>query len=940
MRVRLLGPVDVAVDGQSRPVSGLRRKALLAVLALHHREVVGIDRLIDVVWADDAPSTVLNTLQSHVSHLRTELADKAAIQARAPGYVLDLGEEAIDVEVAERLLRQARETTDRTRQASHLRAALALWRGRPLADITGLPALEEQAERLDRIRWQARQELVEARLALGEHVALVQELRRLVDDHPFDEQLNRLLMLALYRAGRQTEALATYHRLRRALDEDLGIDPGPALRELEAAILRQDPALAVPDAPAPTRAAVAAPAPAPVAPTRVPAQLPPATQGFTGRDDALAALDALLPPAGPGGAVVIAVVSGTAGVGKTALAVQWAHRVAHHYPDGQLYVNLRGFGPGPALDPAVAVRGFLDAFGVAVDAVDKLPADLAGQTGLYRSLLAGKRVLVVLDNARDVAQVRPLLPGGATSLVVVTSRDQLTPLVATEGAYPLPLELLSTAEARDLLARRLGTARTAAEPDAVEEIVTRCARLPLALAIASARAATRPRLPLAALATELSEAAGGLDPFHAGDTATDVRAVFSWSYRALNPAAARLFRLLGLHPGPDVTAPAAASLGGRGDHDTRLLLADLTSAHLLTEHVPGRYTFHDLLRAYAAELAAAIDSADIRAAATDRMLDHYTRTAAACATLLSPHWDPLPLTDPPRGVVPERIADGDAALAWLTAEHPVLVAAVAQAAGSGYDTHAWQLARTLVDYFERRGHWHDWTSTHRAGLDAARRLGDPLAAAQLHRGLGRAFMWQGRYDDAWNHFQQGLAEFQRLGDGYGQARTHHNLTQLAEMQGQHRTALSHAGQAMALCRVLGDKAGLAKELNAMGWCLALLGDHRQALVHCEEALAIQQELGDLSQQHATLDSIGYAHHHLGHHREAVERYRQALAISRELGDRYTQAKSLTHLGDAHLAGGDPGAAREAWRQALDIFTEIANVEAADVRARLQQTSEV
>ena len=455
-------------------------------------------------------------------------------------------------------------------------------------------------------------------------------------EYPLDEQVHAQLMVALYRTGRQADALSVYRRLRRTLAEELGIDPGQALRELETAILRQDPSL---DTPAP---AIALRPAAPAA--LVPAQLPPTVAAFAGRSTELASLDAILPRQGQGGpgqdaAVVISVIAGTAGVGKTALAVHWAHRVAARFPDGQLYVNLRGFDPcGPAADPAQALRGFLDAFALPPE---RIPASLDAQMALYRSLLAGKRVLVVLDNARDAEQVRPLLPGSPGCLAIVTSRNHLTGLIATQGAHPLDLDLLTPAEARELLARRLGTGRAGGEPEAVDEIIAGCAGLPLALTIAAARAATSPGFPLDVFAAELREASRVLDPFDAGDVATDVRAVFSWSYRALSPDAARLFRLLSLHPGPDITVTAAASLAGIPAARARALLAELTRGHLLAEPRPGQYAFHDLLRAYATEQTHAHDDDDARRSAAGRVLDHCLHAAHAAATLIDPYFAPV-----------------------------------------------------------------------------------------------------------------------------------------------------------------------------------------------------------------------------------------------------------------------------------------------------------
>jgi tetratricopeptide (TPR) repeat protein/transcriptional regulator with XRE-family HTH domain len=662
---------------------------------------------------------------------------------------------------------------------------------------------------------------------------------------------------------------------------------------------------------------------APVVPRQLPARVP----GFAGRAAALALLDGLLDSDAPYPAVVISTVSGTAGVGKTALAVHWAHRVADRFPDGQLFVNLRGFEPaGPPMAPAEAVRGFLDALGVPPE---RVPPDLNAQVGLYRSVLAGRRVLIVLDNAAAVEQVRPLLPGSAGCLVLVTSRYRLTALTVVDGARPLPLDLLTVDEAGDLLAGRLGAGRLTAEPGAARVLIDACARLPLALSIVAARAASNPRFTLASLGAELT-GSNGLDVLDGGDAATDLRSVLSWSYERLTPAAARMFRLMGLHPGPDVSAAAASSLAGT---DARPMLADLTRANLLIEHTPGRYTFHDLLRTYATELADAYD-AEERAAARGRILDHYLHTAHAAARHIAAHRNEV-TPEPPRcGVAPEPISNHQRAMAWFGAERAVLLAAIRQAATTGAPTHTWQLAWSVFFFLHMRGRWDDALGTQQVAFAAARDTGDPAAQAMVCRDLAHAYTRLDRYDEAGAHLRQALRLHAGLGDRDGVAWTHHRIAWTADQRGRHAEAIHHSDQALRLFHETGNLWGRAHVLNCTGWYHAQLGDQQRALDHCRQAFDLYRVLdNDIGQANA-LDSIGYAHHHLGEHERAAAYYNRALEFFRRLGEPYYTAQALAHLGDALDAMGDD-AARAAWQEALAIFDGLGHSNADGIRVRLR-----
>jgi DNA-binding SARP family transcriptional activator/tetratricopeptide (TPR) repeat protein len=913
LTIGLLGPFEVALDGRPVELTTGRLRTLLAVLALSAGRPVSVDRLATALWGDDPPDNARRSVQTYLARLRSAIGAEK-ITTGPTGYRLRVDPDRVDALRFTRLLDQADQATERDRLAE----ALALWRGNPLTGIRSDWLERVEAPRLTERYLAAVERRIDLDLADGHHHELVVPLEELVVPHPLRESLWVRLLLALDRSGRHAEALERYETIRVRLAEELGTDPGPELRQVHADLLAGRPAESAPPAQSVT-----------------PRQLPADIDGFTGRAAALKALDDLISE-GDGQtsqAVVISAIAGTAGVGKTTLAVRWAHQVGDRFPDGQLYVNLRGFHPsGPAVEPAEAIRGFLDALGVPAQ---RVPADLDAQAGLYRSLLAGKRMLILLDNARDAEQARPLLPGSRTCLALVTSRNQLTSLVAADAAQPLVLDLLSIEESRELLARRLGPDRITAEPAATDEIISNCARLPLALAIAAARAATRPGFPLATLAAELRDAGyGGLAALTAGDPSTDVRTVFSWSYRALSAGAARLFRLLGLHPGPDVSRPAAASLAGLPVPELRGPLAELCRAHLLTEPVPGRYACHDLLRAFAAELAEATDPAVARHAARHRLLDHYLHTANAAGQVIAPQRLPISPSAAQPGVHPEPLDDHVQATGWLTAERPVLLAAVAQAYHHGFDVHAWQLAWALAGFLDRRGEWHDMAATAQIGLDAATRLGDPAAEAFTYRNLAGSASSRGRYEEAGAQLERALAGFRELGDLPNQARTRLVLAQVDGRRGRTTEALEHTRAALDLYGAAGHRGGQAEALNGVGWFYAQLGDHEQALSYCQQALVILREVGDRRGEAGTLDTIGYAHHHLGRHRPAVTYLRRALTIYQELDERYYLADTLVHLGDAQLAAGDADAARTSFRQALAILDQLDHPDAAQARERL------
>lgn len=660
----------------------------------------------------------------------------------------------------------------------------------------------------------------------------------------------------------------------------------------------------------------------------LPRQLPAPPRSFTGRDDELAVLDKA---ATQGGAVVISAIGGAGGIGKTWLALRWAQEHLEWFPDGQLFVDLRGFSPdGEPMSPAVAVRGFLDALGVKPE---RIPVDPHAQAGLFRSLVADKRMLVVLDNAADTAQVTPLLPGTPTCTVLVTSRNQLSGLVIGHGAHHLALDALTDAEAHALLTARLGAERLAAEPAMARELVRLCSGLPLALSILAGRA--RPGLPLAMLVDELHEA--GLSAWDDADPTASLLTVFSWSYRALTAEQARVFALLGVAPGPDIGLAAAADLTGLPHPRARTVLRELEQASLLDRDASGRYRMHDLIRQFAAEHAQHAD----RDAALRRTIDFYLHTAYAGDRLLDPHRAPIRLDPPAPGCRPHSLPDDKAALTWFDTEHTCLLAAQRAAVTRGLHHQVWHLAWALNTFHHRHGHRHDRLAVWQAGLAAANHLDDAAAKIVAYRYLGYACTRVGRDDEALEHLHRALTLAEHTGDRHGQARTHQAFAWAWERRGNHQRALAHATQALDLYRGLDNPVREADTLNAGGWYAARLGHYDQAREHCDAALALHRRHHNREGEANALDSLGYIDHHTAHHADAIRHYQRALALYRDLGNVYEEASTLDRLGHPYAALGHDEQARAVWQQALDLFRVQHRAEDADrVQEQLDDLDQV
>jgi len=916
MRFTVLGPVRAWRGEAEADLGGPQQRALLALLLAAGGRPVGLAGIVDALWGEDPPASAVNVIYRYVGGLRRliepDLPTRDAgrfLLASAGGYRLEVTADSLD-------LLRFRELAERGRAESSpewYAQGLELWQGPAAAGIGATVRGHPMFAALDREHLAAAQAAADLALATGAADRLLPAVRFAADLAPLDESMQARLVLRLGAAGQQAAALGAYRRIATRLVDELGIDPGEELTAARDTVLRG------------TSSPVSAPAPAGDLSDR-PAQLPVDLAMFAGRQRELASAMALLTDEAAE-TVVISAIGGMAGVGKTALAVHWAHQVADRYPDGQLYVNLRGFDPdNEVLAPSEALRRLLGALGVQHEAI---PARLDALAAIYRTRIAGRRMLVLLDNARDVEQVRPLLPASRGCLVIVTSRNQLSGLVALDGARPLSLDVLSAADGRDLLIRRIGAARVGAEPAAVEEIVARCANLPLALAIVAARAGIRPDFPLEAVAAELSEAHGSLDAFAGPEDAVNVRAVFSWSYRALTDPAARMFRLLGVHPGPDITAVAAASLAGIRRGQARLLLGELTRAHLLAEHRPGRYACHDLLRAYAIELA---DDPEEQLAARHRMLDHYLYSALPGHNLLSPHRRPIELTSMSDGVTPEQPADEPEAIAWFTAEEPVLLAAITQAARHRFDRHAWQLHWTAHPYLNRRVASDTALAAMRTAADATHRLADSANHARILANIANHHAQTDQHDLATDCFQQALLLYQESGDLAGQADVYHGMAAMTDRQGECRETLRYTRRALEIYRRIGSRFGEAMALGGIAWAYARLGEYRRALARCRQSLAVDGGHADHTAG-GTWHTIGYAKHCLGDYRAAVDAFRRAIDFVAIVGDSRLESLFYVDLGEAQHACGDVEAARTSWERAAALLDDIDRRRAGEIRAK-------
>lgn len=903
---RLLGHIEAAVDGTPLPIGYARLRCVLAVLLVEANRPVSVDHMVDRVWGTSRlPDQPRRAVQHSMALLRRVLAgvDDVTIARKSGGYQLTVAADRIDLHRFQTLLDRARAAGRDDSTEALLAEALRLWRGEPFADLD-TPWLNSLRGRLNGQRHAARLDLADVRLRLGRHATLLTDLAGQVEEHPLDERLAGQYLLCLYRCGRPAQALEHYQRLREQLVEQLGADPGPALRRLHQQILTADPAIALPRDDFP---AVVAPGPT------VPRQLPARPRSFVGRGAELDRLGtAVAEQAASGDGMLVGVISGGGGIGKTWLALHWAHRHSDSFPDGQLYVNLRGFDPsGQPMSPDVAIRGFLDALGVDPASV---PVEPEAQIGLYRTLVAGRRVLIVLDNARDMAQVAPLLPGSPTCVVLVTSRNRLSGLATAHGALLLPLDVLPGTEALQLLTTRIGPARAAAEADVVAELAAYCGGVPLALSIIAGRALIYPDFPLSALAAELRETTRLSSVLDDGDPATGLTAVLSWSHQALEVRAARVFELLGLAPGPDVGLPAAAALAELTPSQAREALWALENASLLQQQVPGRWRLHDLVRRFAADEATKRHTESDRTAALLRLTDFYLHTAGEKGRSL-----PAPVAALALGRVTNRHPDEASVLEWFAAERVNLLAVQELAVAHGWHDRVVAVPGVLEPFHLRQGHSHAQLVAWRAGLAAAQQIADPATLTVAHGALGNACMRAGLHDEAIDHLSSALSLAEQSGNAVGEAVTHFVLAWAWGQHGDDRRALAHAADALRRFRALGSASLTGWALTTVAWYQSRLDECDDARVAAEEALELHRGDHDEEGEAAALDSLGHAAHRSGDLPRAVEHYRRSVMLRRARGSTYLEADTLVRLGEAYADLGEHARTMAVWHRALGLY---------------------
>lgn len=906
---RILGAVQLHVAGETVPLRG-KHRSLLSVLLLQANEVVSIDRLAEALWGLPLPGNASGRVRTLVSELRRAWGvGESPIVTEPPGYRLRLTAGQLDLDRFATGVERARQASAGSRPqtaVAHFDEALAWWHGAPLGGASG-PFVEAHAARLAELRLRAVEERAEAMLAAGRHVEVIAELGRVLAEQPLRERPYGHLMTALYRDGRRGEALEVYRRLRARLSEELGLEPTSQLQRLHRQVLTDDPALvgerpsAVDQAPKAT------------------AQLPARAPAFVGRAGELSQLDAFLAEHER-----LVLIVGPAGVGKTALVANWARRAAPRFPDGQLFVDMRGFHAGQQMTPDQALPLLLIALGVAAHQV---PVHVDGQTALYRSLLTARRVLITLDNVATADQVRPLLAADAGSVVVVTSRDRLSGLVAVDGAQRINLNELPDAEAVEVLSRAAGTAQPGDDRAALVELAKLCGGLPLALRIAGARLADRPDLGLRRHVDELT-AHGPMDRLSVtGDEGASVRNTFALSYEALPPCPQRMFRLLGAVPAPaGLTTAALAALGGRPTVQVESMIDLLARMHLIKITEQGRVVCHDLLLRYAADLLAEQDPVDERTAAVDRLLHFYLHSADRAARLLIGQSRlQLPRDPLPAGVSPVELVDQAQARDWVSVEWPNLVAALDDAASSGRHRMVWQIAHAIRDLLQMQAPPAQGLQLMQTGLTAAQHAGDLRAQAAMRQGLSYLHWRAAGYQAVLDECQAAAALAERAGWRQAQSAALCNMAVALAQLGQTPDAIQHLRRALIIDREIGDRIGEAGKLINLAAAHEQIGDLAAAGEFCESALPLVRDTGQHQAWSIALENLARVRREQGHFDAALDSLTQALDITRTIGAPREEAAVLTTTGLVHCDTGAIDAATTALSTSVELARRTGDI---------------
>lgn len=925
VEVNILGGVEVIGPRGPAKLVGRRHRALMAALALRPGAVLPLWRLVEALWGERPPRTAVRSLHSHVARLRLALDASGlggVLRTREPGYLLAIDATVVDACRFEQQTRAARDGLAAgmaSWAADALEQALDLWRGEALADAEPIGWTAAEAARLEDLRLAARLDHCELLTCLGRPDEALGEVERLLAADPTRERLVGLRMLALAGSGRQTEALNAYQRLRVRLADELGVDPSPELADLHTALLR---GAAPGELRAPGtvlgRSPVAATGPASVAATPPrPAQLPAPVGYFTGRVTELGELSSVI-ETGHDGVRPVVLISGQGGIGKTSLAVQWAASVTDRFPDGQLFVNLHGHNRADALAPAEVLAVLLRCLGVPDD---RLPAGLAERGALYRTILADQRMLVVLDDVGSTEQVVPVIPASAASLLVVTSRNSLVALVTHTRVHTILPDLFSQDEAADLLAKMLGAERVGRERDAVAGLADLCGRLPLALRIAAAKAALRPDQPIGALVEELSDG-DRLAHLSVENGSRDVSVVFASAYQSLSRSAMRLFRLLGLHPGPHLGAALAAALCGLPADVQRPALAELVAAHLIAEPRPGRYQFHDLVRLFARRCALADEPVSTRAEVAEKLLDWYLVGAETATQVLDSNLDRVAATLRHPAPEPPFSANREQAIAFLASERENLLPIVRYAEEHDQPAAACQLTYLLTSYFDVHGDWSERVVMCQHAVRAAGRLGDPVLEAEMHRALGVAYRTTHQLSRALDSHHRALALLRSLGDDGGLAYVYNNIGGAFVEMRRFTTAIEAYQTALRLHGHCGNRAGAATAQRNLGYVHVRMGRADLSFAPLNAALATSRSIGFHRLEASTLNSLGEAHLQQLRHDPALGCFHEAFAVSRKAGDHRYQMVALGDLGRTYLAYADPASAVKHFEQALTMSRSL------------------